>query len=374
MRQTRSMTSPGAADDPLRVALSMLTVVPGGMGGTETYARALVRRLREMPEVDVRSVLPRDAAGFTGGCAELVVRSVHGARTPVGRVLTLARAAAAGRRVRSWTADAQVVHVPFSTVVPGPAHGQALVQTLHDVQHLDLPHLFGRGDKLYRRATYERDACRADAVITVSQFAKDRIVHHLGIDPARVHVAHLGVDARRFHPATGPREQFLYYPARGWAHKNHRTLVEAVGLLRERHPDLRLVLTGGALDGLGELPSWVEVRGLVSEEEVADLYRRARALVFPSRYEGFGLPPLEAMASGTPVAASRAGSLPEVCGDAAVMFDPQDPAAIAAAVEETFDRAEDLAARGIARARTFTWQACADAHLAIYRAALAAPR
>jgi glycosyltransferase involved in cell wall biosynthesis len=359
------------ADDRLRVVESMLTVVPGGMGGSETYARALVRRLEARPDVDVRTVLPRDAAGLTGGGTELVLDRVHGGRTPTGRLLTLARAAAAGRQVRGWSADAQVVHVPFSTVVPDPAPGQALVQTLHDVQHLDLPELFGRGDKLYRRFTYERDARRADVVITVSRFAKDRIVHHLGIDAAKVHVAHLGVDTERFRPTDAPREDFLYYPARGWAHKNHRTLVEAVRLLRERHPGLRLVLTGGALEGLGELPEWVEVRGLVTDAEVADLYRRARALVFPSRYEGFGLPPLEAMACGTPVAASRAGSLPEVCGDAAVLFEPDDPAAIAAGVEEAFDRSADLATRGVAHARTFTWDACTDAHVAAFRAALA---
>lgn len=349
----------------------MLTVVPGGMGGTETYARALSRELIAMPDVDLRAVLPRDAAGLSGGAPELVVKAVHGGRSPAGRLLTLARAAAAGPRVREWTADAQVVHAPFSTVVPGPARHQALVQTLHDVQHLDLPELFSRGDKLYRRFTYERDARRSDVVITVSEFAKQRIVHHLGIDAERVRVAHLGVDTARFTPSTSPREDFLYYPARGWAHKNHRTLVRAVALLREQHPGLRLVLTGGALDHLDDLPDWVEVRGLVSDAEVVDLYRRARALVFPSRYEGFGLPPLEAMACGTPVAASSAGSLPEVCGDSAVLFDPDDPQAVAAGVTEALDRAEELSRLGIARARTFTWRACAEAHVDAYRAAIA---
>ena len=103
-------------------------------------------------------------------------------------------------------------------------------------------------------------------------------------------------------------------------------------LVRRDAPALRLVLTGGGLESLGDLPSWVDNRGLVSREELLSLYQRAACLAFPSRYEGFGLPPLEAMASGCPVAAAAAGSLPEVCGDAATMFDPDDAADMAQAI------------------------------------------
>ncbi|POC80821.1 glycosyl transferase family 1, partial [Vibrio vulnificus] len=101
------------------------------------------------------------------------------------------------------------------------------------------------------------------------------------------------------------------YPARGWAHKNHAKLFEAMKILKKSHPDLTLVLTGGGLDELSP-PDNVEVRGLVSFEELKDLYRTAKCMVFPSLYEGFGLPPLEAMASGCPVASSKSGALPEV--------------------------------------------------------------
>ena len=126
----------------------------------------------------------------------------------------------------------------------------------------------------------------------------------------------------------------MLYPARGWKHKNHARLIDAMRLVRSRHPEMRLVLTGGGLDALGELPDWVDRRGLVSDEELRDLYRRAGVLAFPSLYEGFGLPPLEAMASGCPVAASDAGSLPEVVGRYAVLFDPLSPESIAGGIEE----------------------------------------
>ena len=244
----------------------------------------------------------------------------------------------------------------------------AVVQSLHDLQHLELPHLFSPVDRLYRRRWYEAAAHRADHLITISEFAKGTIVDHLGIDPDRITVAHLAV-GQDFEPNLGGREPFLLYPARGWAHKNHRRLIEAVGLLREERPELRLVLTGGALDGIGPVPDWVDVRGLVPREELRDLYRRAAAMVFPSLYEGFGLPPLEAMASGCPVVSSSAGSLPEVCGDAAVYVDATDPAAIAAGVVEALDRAEDLTRLGLAQAARFTWDGCVAAHLTAYAAA-----
>jgi glycosyltransferase involved in cell wall biosynthesis len=105
----------------------------------------------------------------------------------------------------------------------------------------------------------------------------------------------------------------------------------------------------------------------VPADELVSLYRRAACLVFPSLYEGFGAPPLEAMACATPVAAARAGSLPEVCGEAAVLFDPDDASAIAAGVEEALAGTTKLAAAGLAHAGTFTWEASARAHANLYR-------
>ena len=112
--------------------------------------------------------------------------------------------------------------------------------------------------------------------------------------------------------------------------------------------------------------------GGVSPDELVSLYRRAAALVFPSLYEGFGLPPLEAMACGCPVAVSNAGSLPEVVGDAAVLFDPYDTSAIAWAIGEALERSAELAPRGVARASGFTWDATARAHDRVYELAAGA--
>jgi len=259
------------------------------------------------------------------------------------------------------------VHFPFTIPVPRPRRGQAFVQTLLDVQHLDLPQLFSRPELAFRRRYYEGAARHADAVITISEFARQRMIELLGIPAERIRVAHLGVDADQFQPNSGPREEFVLYPARGWKHKNHARLLEAMAAVRVVRPGMRLVLTGGGLESLGEIPDWVDVRGLVSGGELRELYRQAAVLAFPSLYEGFGLPPLEAMASGCPVAASAAGSIPEVCGDAAVLFDPEDPESIAAGILEALARSEELTRLGFEQVRLFTWERCRDVHVDVYR-------
>jgi glycosyltransferase involved in cell wall biosynthesis len=359
---------------PIRVAMPMLNLVRGGMGGTETYARELTRELSRRPEIEFQSAVTSSAAGFTNG-PEHLSRRLAGGESNLARLTTQVRATA-DPSLRRWVRGADVVHYPFTVPVPPAPRHLPVVQTLHDVQHLDLPALFSRAERLYRRVTYNRSSRRADVVITDSDFSRQQIISHLGIDGERIRVAHLGVDTAQFTPYLGRREDFVLYPARGWAHKNHRVLIEAMHLVREQVPELRLVLTGGALD-IDDLPAWVDNRGLVSRAELVDLFRRASCLAFPSRYEGFGLPPLEAMASGCPVAAARAGSLPEICGDAAVLFDPDDPRAVADAILQARRDAATLVPRGLEQIRRFTWAACADVHVQVFcelTAHSAAPR
>jgi glycosyltransferase involved in cell wall biosynthesis len=365
-------TQESAPNDQLRVAISMLTLVPGGMGGSETYARALTEQFAGATGIEAEAVLTTAAAGFSRGIRERIIPGIHSGPTTVDRLRTIAETTIKSASIRSKLADFDVVHYPFTVPAPRPSSRQAGVQTLHDVQHLELPHLFSAADLAYRKKYYEGYARRAAAVITISEFAKAGMVNLLGLDAEKIFVAHLGVDTSRFAANFGARENFVLYPARGWAHKNHRRLIEAIAIARKTNPDLTLVLTGGGLDTLGELPEYVDRRGLVPEDELRELYRRAGALVFPSLYEGFGLPPLEAMASGCPVAASNAGSIPEVVGDAAVLFDPLDPEAIAAGILQALDRGSELSARGVTHAEGFRWESCRDVHREAYRYAVAA--
>lgn len=351
------------------VALSMLTLVSGGMGGSETYARALTEQFAGDPDVNATAYVPATAAGFSRGIPEVVIPGVRAGPAAHERLGAIATATLRGRSIRAAMPDAEVVHFPFTVTVPRPPKRAAVVQTLLDVQHLELPHLFSPAELLYRRHFYDGAARRADAVVTISEFAKRRMVQLLGVDESRIHVAHLGVDTAQYLPNLGEREPFILYPARGWAHKNHSRLIEAMTILRRDHPGTRLVLTGGGLAALGDLPEWVDRRGLVSADELKELYRSAAALAFPSLYEGFGLPPIEAMASGCPAAVSNAGSIPEVCGDAAILFDPTDSESIAEGIARAMRERDRLAPAGVVHARRFTWESCRDAHVTAYRAA-----
>jgi glycosyltransferase involved in cell wall biosynthesis len=282
----------------------------------------------------------------------------------------MAAAAVRPGALRRLLERADVVHYPLT--VPVPPVDRPTVLTLLDVQHLDLPELFPRGERIFRRLAYDRAARRAGQVIVISEWVRERVVEQLGLPADRVHAIHLGVDHERFSPDPAvTREPLLVYPARPWPHKNHARLLEAFALLRRERPELRLVLTGVGHDPAG-LPEGVDAPGGVSPDELVALYRRAAALVFPSLYEGFGLPPVEAMACGCPVAASSAGSLPEVVGDAAVLFAPFEPEAIAAGVSEALERGSELGERGLTRARAFTWDATARTHDAVYGLATSA--
>jgi glycosyltransferase involved in cell wall biosynthesis len=353
----------------VRVGVSLLTLVPGISGGSETYARELCRALARVGSHQYEVLVPTLAPEAGGGLETVVATGYPASTTIPGRLRAMAGASMRPGRLASRLRGVDVVHYPLT--VPVPPVDRPTILTLLDVQHLDLPALFPRGERLFRRIAYDRAARDAGRVVVISEWTRGRAIDLLALEPERVHAIHLGVDHERFSPnADVEREPFLLYPARPWPHKNHARLFDAFRLLRAERPELRLVLTGVGHDPR-RLPAGVETRGGVTPNELVSLYRRAAAVVFPSLYEGFGLPPLEAMACGCPVASSNAGSLPEVLGDAAVLFDPQDTGAIAAGVAEALDRSTELGERGVSRAAGFTWEATARGHDDVYRLALA---
>jgi glycosyltransferase involved in cell wall biosynthesis len=346
----------------MTVGISLLTFVPGEMGGSETYVRELLRNLARNGAHSYRVLLPSLAPELAEGLPSEVATEYRAGRTIPRRLLAMGEAAARPGRLRARLEEVDVVHYPLTLRLP--ALQRPSVTSLLDVQHLDLPQMFSRPERAFRAVAWARSVRSADRVIVISEFVRDRAVERLGLDPGLIRVIHLGVDHERLRPGTAAREDFLLYPARRWPHKNHERLFQALELLRREHPGLRLVLTGGG--DFSDVPEGVEARGHVSTAEVDDLMRRAAALVFPSLYEGFGLPPLEAMACGCPVASSDAGSLPEVVGDAAYLFDPLDPEAIAAGVDEVLRNAAEWSQRGIAHARRFSWEKTAREHDAVY--------
>jgi len=348
------------------VGISLLTLVPGVVGGSETYARELVRALARRGELEYRVFVPSIAADAADGLPSRTVTAYPAGRSMPRRAAAMAFAATSPpplrRQLELDRLDA--IHFPLSVMLP-PVSRPPAATTVLDVQHELYPRFFSRAELAYRRLVYGWTVRRSRIVITISEHARQGLIERLGLDPARVRAIHLGIDHERFRPGPSdePRENFLLYPALRWPHKNHRTLFAAFALLRARRPGLRLVLTGYE----GTVPEGVEARGRVPADELVRLYRRSAALVFPSLYEGFGQPPLEAMASGCPVACSNAASLPEVVGDAARLFEPESPEDMAAAVEEVLDSPTEWAQRGLERARLFSWDECARQHEGIYR-------
>jgi len=344
----------------VRVGLSLLTLVPRISGGSETYARELVRALGAVGAHQYRVLLPRIADDVEGLPSE-VVDEYRASRSTPGRMLAMGEGVVRGGRLRARLAGCDVVHFPLTVMIPRVASPPA-VTTVLDLQHETLPQFFSRAELAYRRAAYGWSVRRSALVITISEHAAHAIVDRFDIAPERVRPIHLGVDHGVFSPGAEAREQFLVYPAREWPHKNHARLFEAFAVLRDRHPELELVLTAYE----GPTPSGVRSLGHVPREQLVGLYRTAAGLVFPSEYEGFGQPPLEAMACGCPVACSDAASLPEVCGDAARLFDPHSVEQMVDAVEEILAHPVDWSTRGIERAAQFSWDRTARAHDAVY--------
>jgi glycosyltransferase involved in cell wall biosynthesis len=347
----------------MRVGISLLTLVPGVVGGSETYARELVRALRRVGEEIYRVFTPTVADDLPG---ERVPEYRASTTTP-GRLLAMSEAIVRGRRLRRAMRvdELDAIHFPLTTMLP-PVPCTPAAVTLLDIQHLFFPEFFSRAELAYRRVLYDGSLKRAKTIIAISGHVKETLVERMGIDEERIEVIHLGLDHELFRPGNEPREPLLLYPANPWPHKNHARLFEAFGRLRREHSQLRLVLTGTGLERLSP-PEGVELRGRVSREELASLYRRSSALVFPSLYEGFGQPPLEAMASGLPVATSTAGSLPEVCGSAARYFDPTSVDELVEAVLTVLADPAPLVERGLERAARFTWDATAQEHDRVYR-------
>jgi glycosyltransferase involved in cell wall biosynthesis len=349
----------------VRVGISLLTFSARDLRAAESSVGQLLRAFERVGEHEYVVLVPAGEATIAGNLPVLEIADAPAVEKRSAAKLPLrGRSTRRTSELRAELRDVDVVHYPLTA--PLPETDVPTVVTLADTQHRDLPEFLGPARRSFRRAAYDRGTRGADAIVVASEFVRRRAVSILDLDAARVHVVPLGIDHDVFDPARTDPERVLLYPARAWPHKNHARLFEAFAILRATRPQLRLVLTGSGHDRLGALPEGVETLGVVSPAELASLYRRAACTVFPSLYEGFATPPLEAMACGCPVAAANVAAIPEACGDAAVLFDPLDPEDIARAVVEADTRRDALRAKGFAQAARFTWDEVARALDGVY--------
>ncbi len=289
------------------------------------------------------------------------------------------------------------LHHDHVTVLHGAVNALPLlwrgrsVVTILDLTFLRLPEAFNRGNRTYLRWMASYSAHRADRVIAISEATRQDVIGLLRVDPRRVQRVYCGVDAR-FRPLGASAEVeelrrrwglqtgFILYLGTIEPRKNLARLIDAYAELRHRGAtDRPLVLAGGRgwgeaaiIERAGQVGLADEVRfvGFVPEAEIPLWYNAADLFVYLSEYEGFGLPPLEALACGTPVVASNRPSLPEVVGEAGVLVDPTDTGAIADAMQRVLDDTalrSRLADAGPRQASHFTWRETAEQTLAVYR-------
>ena len=276
--------------------------------------------------------------------------------------------------VLPWRARGAAAVLSPANVAPAVLGARNAV-VIHDAAALRHPEWYGRGYVAWQRALLPRLARTAGLVLTVSEFSRGELIDVLGARPDNVVVVANGVD-ERFSPDADPaaaraaaglvgKRPYVLAVGTRVARKNLAALDAAAGALADRGVDL--VAAGGSRAYMRDQAGGaVRALGYVPDAHLPGLYAGAAALVMPSLYEGFGLPCLEAMACGTPVVAADRAALPEVCGDAALLFDPDEPGAIARALVQALEDPGDRVSRGLARARSLTWQRTARAtHAAI---------
>jgi glycosyltransferase involved in cell wall biosynthesis len=352
--------------DAVHILINLRLFAKGEIGGLENYVRHLVgaidadQHVKGVPLTALTRASQRDN-----------VQSL----APHARVMVVTDEAQVDTEVRRGNYD--LLFCPLLVLEPLRRSLPSAVM-MPDIQHEFFPEFFDPATLRWRNRTYRASATYADVVYTLSEHAKQTIVDVYAVPDSKVEVVYLGADPEFEAPVTPaaqdafarlelPRD-FLYYPANFWPHKNHSTLLAAMRLLERRHPNLGLVLTGAASTGADRIRAEIRRLGLSSNVRLLEyqeratvvaLYRFSRALVFPSRFEGFGIPILEAFHTGTPIVVSQCGSCREVAGDAAIFVDELDPASIAAGVEQVLadrDGCQSMVRRGSERVRRFSWQ------------------
>jgi glycosyltransferase involved in cell wall biosynthesis len=383
----------------MRIGFNLIAFLPGSMGGMETYCRNLIAALQEV-DFDNR---------YTVLCDSHYKDEIQ-TRNPLFQVMECNYSKPSFRWflrgvIRNTfnidiltpfmnRLEVDVIHHPFSFL--NPLHTKIpSVLTFHDMQHEFYPQYFSAFEMKTRNELYRPSPGLATRVIAISEHAKSCLVEKYRINPEKIDVIYNGFSPsyrvlddsdglEKIRVKYSLNRPFMFYPAATWPHKNHRKLFEALKILKELHRfDGQLVLTGVAMQAHDEvlaeigrqgLQKDVKALGFLAYEDLPWLFNLARMMVFPSLFEGFGIPLVEAMACGCPVACSKVTSIPEVVGKAGMFFDPASAEDIAEKIwmlwtDETVRK--QMVTAGLERAKMFNWEKAARETIEVYRKALA---
>jgi glycosyltransferase involved in cell wall biosynthesis len=395
----------------MRIGVNLIPLRSGQMGGHEFYVRRLLRQLlvgdRRHHYVLFTAWWNDDSLDFPHARFQKIMavpKQEPGETLPsgwnrwLGRYPRLSALPLLRRRVASPSLDLHawvrrlgldLWYCPMTNLEPRHLPIPTVV-TIADIQQEYYPEFFTRAELQARALMYSPSCQEATAVIAVSEFSKRCMIEKYGLLPEKVHCVYEAGVERIDDPAASPTVEevrrkhhlpasYAFYPANMWPHKNHHMLLLALHRLRQLYGmDLPLVLTGeemgqweklAALARHFQLQEQVRYLGYVAADELPGLYRGAAMLLFPSLFEGFGIPLVEAMALGCPIAAAHAGSIPEVVGDAALLFDPRQPDSIATVCSQLLADGglrQSLITRGRERASHFSWGRAADETLRVF--------
>ena len=351
-----------------RLVLNATHFRPEGMDGLNRYTSEVIRQLTGFfPEsTTLTSTFP--VIGASVKSPKMLAR--FGFAGNLSRLLW--NQTALRRRLRKLEAELFFSPVPEGMLRPVCRQ----IITVHDLLPLRYPETYPRL-KYYFRRILPSLTRHSEKIVTISQFTRKEVMELFGVNSAKIDVVYPGYDPRTFFPRRpeqvspvlkkhGITEKYLLCVGESRPYKNFEAAIQAMAAVKNSH--IKLVVVGDANrlnKTIRELPrkigveSRVSFTGFVSDEELAALYSNALVFLFPSLYEGFGLPPLEAMACGAPVIASNRTSVPEVCGNAALYFDPKNNAELVRhinAIAVSDNLREELAAKSLRQAKKFSWK------------------
>ncbi len=255
-----------------------------------------------------------------------------------------------------------------------------VIVTVHDVRVKAFPETFSRNTRMYYNLIYSYLFKRANAVITVSEFSKSEILKYFPESEGKVYVIPNGINTQKFRFLNIPKKKQILFIGAIAKHKNIKVIFESFSRIYKLIPH-KIVIVGSKDSGMPQDEEMFKLinsipqeriifTGKIGDEEVINLYNESEVFIFPSLYEGFGFPVLEAMSCGCPVIASNRSSIPEVCGDAGILFDPENPEDLAQKILEVTQNenlAKDLIKKGLERVKSFSWEETSKMYISLMK-------
>ena len=381
----------------MRVGLNAIGFSPGTMGGVETYFRQLLLHLQLDCGVHDYLIVCKntDVDSFELQNPRFSMKVFNIGRPSLRWLIRGVVFESMHRDIITSSMNrlpVDVIHHPFTIIEPLGTKIPSVL-TFWDMQQEFYPQFFSHREMRFRNFTFPASTQQARRIIVSSTFTKKCLIERYQVDPDKIDIVYTGY-GKEYHPLTDSvvlnsararynlPDAFIYYPAALWPHKNHRTLLDALCLIRDRYGVmLNLVLSGMSTGRAGELRTEilrrnlqdaVTVLGYIPYEDLPSLFNLATIMVYPSLFEGFGIPLVEAMACGCPVVCSHCTSMPEVVGDAALMFDPQSVDEMATTILNAVSNRAlrfKMSTAGLEQAKLFNWGETARKTQAVYEKA-----